>query len=264
MPDIQWNQQQWGPGTDWSQSGDGWSNAWGGPDMQWHGSLFPRVHRYLPAGTILEIACGFGRWTHYLKDSCQKLIAVDLVEKCVEACKVRFADSNHISYFVNDGKSLDFVADGSVDFVFSFDSLVHVEPEVIKTYVSQLPRILRKNGTAFIHHSNLGSYPAYQWSARIPKLRGLLSRTGFLERSFHNREPRMSAALMEKFVAEAGMSVISQETVNWRTTSDMIDCFSVIANTSEPQSGKRLLLENPAFMVEAAQLVKLAPLYGRK
>ncbi|MEK6280890.1 MAG: hypothetical protein AABN95_11100 [Acidobacteriota bacterium] len=28
----------------------------------------PRIHPFIPVGTILEIAPGYGRWTHYLKD----------------------------------------------------------------------------------------------------------------------------------------------------------------------------------------------------
>jgi hypothetical protein len=47
---------------------------------------------------------------------------------------------------------------GSVDFAFSFDSLVHAEADVIQAYVEQLASILRPGGAAFIHHSNLGQY----------------------------------------------------------------------------------------------------------
>ena len=33
-------------------------------DSQWFGLIFPRIHAFLPTGTILEIAPGFGRWTN--------------------------------------------------------------------------------------------------------------------------------------------------------------------------------------------------------
>jgi hypothetical protein len=71
--------------------GDEWSARWGGPGWHWRISLFPRIHGYLPWSTILEIAPSMGRWTHSLVERCERLIAVDLAEKCVDACKKRFA-----------------------------------------------------------------------------------------------------------------------------------------------------------------------------
>jgi ubiquinone/menaquinone biosynthesis C-methylase UbiE len=229
--------------------------------MQWYGVLLPRIHRHLPTGTILEIACGFGRWTNFLKDSCEKLVAIDLVEKCIEGCRARFADCSHIEYHVNDGRSLDFVDDAAIDFVFSFDSLVHVDPAVIKGYISQLPRILKKGGAAFLHHSNLGEYAQYRWAGKIPKLRGLLSRTRILERSIHNRDLTVCAPLIEQFAREAGLSCVSQELVNWRTRSALIDCFTTLVHGDTPQVLTNLVLRNGCFMREAKQLCKLSELY---
>ena len=48
------------------------------------------------------------------------------------------------------------VEDGSIDFVFSFDSLVHVEADVLDAYLDQLARKLTPDGVGFIHHSNMG------------------------------------------------------------------------------------------------------------
>ena len=99
--------------------------------MQWYGTLLPRIHRYLPTETILEIAPGFGRWTDFLKDHCRKPIVVDLSQKCIEACRERFKACSHIAYFVNDGQSLGMIEDHAVDFAFSFDSLVHAEDRAV-------------------------------------------------------------------------------------------------------------------------------------
>ena len=56
-------------------------------------------------------------------DHCQHLFVVDLSPACIEHCKKRFANRQNISYFTNDGRSLYMIADGSLDFVFSYDSL---------------------------------------------------------------------------------------------------------------------------------------------
>src|SRR5438552_9139347 len=158
MPTINENASQWDVSYDWHDYGDEWSHAWGGPEAQWFSTIFPRIHAFIPTDTILEIAPGCGRWTQFLKDNCRHLIAVDLSERCIETCKKRFSAYSHIDYYVNDGKSLDFISDKSIDFIFSFDSLVHADADVMEAYIRQLATKLRSNGVGFIHHSNVGSY----------------------------------------------------------------------------------------------------------
>ena len=58
---------------DWKDEGEEWSAPWGTSSAQWFGAILPRIRDCLPAETILEIAPGFGRWTHYLKDHCRDL-----------------------------------------------------------------------------------------------------------------------------------------------------------------------------------------------
>jgi ubiquinone/menaquinone biosynthesis C-methylase UbiE len=173
----------------WSQEGDEWSAPWGGTAALWWGSLFPRVRPFLPTETILEIAPGHGRITQFLKDYCHRLVLVDLAEGCIEACRRRFSACSHIEYHVNDGYSLDAVADRSVDFVFSFDSLVHAEADVIRAYVLELARKLKPDSVGFLHHSNLGSYPRAVFLARaVPSARvQALLRQAFLPNLGHWR-----------------------------------------------------------------------------
>jgi SAM-dependent methyltransferase len=158
MADVDHNLAIWSNEWDWSTQGDEWSAWWGDSRAMWYGALLPRIHSFLPAGTILEIAPGYGRWTQFLKDACEHLVIVDLTEGCIEHCRERFSASTNIEYHVNDGRSLAMVADGSIDFAFSFDSLVHVEADVMNAYLEQLASKLSPDGVGFIHHSNIGSY----------------------------------------------------------------------------------------------------------
>src|SRR4051812_9383186 len=123
MPTIEANYSRWDQTYDWGQAGEEWSTTWGSSHMQWYGTILPRIGKFLPANTIVEIAPGYGRWTRFLKGLCNNLIVVDLSEKCIDTCKRAFAECPHISYFVNDGRSLEMIPDRSIDFVFSFDSL---------------------------------------------------------------------------------------------------------------------------------------------
>jgi hypothetical protein len=47
------------------------------------------------------------------------------------------------------------IENGSIDFAFSFDSLVHAESDVMSSYAHELARVLKPGGVAFLHHSNL-------------------------------------------------------------------------------------------------------------
>ena len=51
-----------------------------GSEAQWFGCLYPRLHRLLLTGRILEIALGFGRRTNFLISACSNYIGFDLSE----------------------------------------------------------------------------------------------------------------------------------------------------------------------------------------
>src|SRR5256885_14191118 len=137
---------------DWKDAGEEWSAPWRTSAAQWKHAILPRIRDYLPTGTILEIAPGFGRWTYYLKDYCKELWIVDRIEECIEACRERFAADSRVRCYVNDGRSLSIIPDASVDFVFSFDSLVHTKPDVVDAYLRELGTKLKiGGGGVFLH-----------------------------------------------------------------------------------------------------------------
>lgn len=252
----------WWQRYDWDQSGDEWSRPWGGVDAQWFGALLPRIHRFLPAAEILEIACGYGRWTSYLKDNCHRLTAVDLSANCITACRERFADEPHMRFIANDGLTLPGVADASVDFAFSFDSLVHVDQSTIASYLSELRRVLKSDGAAFIHHSNLGAYSAgYTKLARIPKVGGALRRLHVVEYQ-HVRDPGVSADFVAREAERSGLRCIGQEIIPWLARRTFIDCISLIVPAESPSVRPNVVVRNRAFRDEPAYVSRLARVYG--
>jgi ubiquinone/menaquinone biosynthesis C-methylase UbiE len=263
MATIEDNVSSWDGGYNWKNRGDEWSSPWGGPFMQWYGSIYPRIKRHLPADSILEIACGYGRWTQYLKDMCEHLTAIDLSEECIRSCKLRFAKDSQIEYHVNDGKSLGMIPDDSINFVFSFDSLVHANETVIDAYLSQFARILKKDGVCFIHHSNLGEYHTLlSRFRRVPKLEGILARAGVLEKSLGWRDPKVDAKKVASFAERHGLRCVSQELVPWNTKRLYIDCMSTIVRKDSPIAWKNRVLRNATFMQEANNLLRLSSLYS--
>jgi ubiquinone/menaquinone biosynthesis C-methylase UbiE len=266
MPTVEENKKTWDDGIyKWSFQGDEWSAAWGNPSMQWYGTILPRIHRFLPTDSILEIACGYGRWTQFLKNLCHHLEVIELSDECIQACKKRFSESIHIKYHLNDGKSLDMISDNSINFVFSFDSLVHADETVMNAYISQLPRILKEDGVAFIHHSNLGEYShAYSRIRKIPRLENLLTRLGILEKTLHWREFGVSAKLVEALAKAQGLKCISQEVLNWGTKRTQIDCFSTIVKETSSLARENRFYRNSNFMQEVSNLSLISSLYSKK
>lgn len=235
MPDIQANLKQWS-NHDWSTGGDEWSVGYGGTDAMWAWTIMPRIAGLLPAKHILEIAPGYGRVTQFLAPSCDKLTVVDLTERCIDACKERFKDLNHIEYHVNDGRSLDMVEDGSVDFVFSWDSLIHVEEDVIAAYLEQLARKLTPGGTGFLHHSNLGEY------------RDMTTGELTIDNE-HWRAVGMSAERFRSLCREFGIRCVIQEIVPWSGTH-FTDCFSMFARERSSRFARPKVVRNDRFFVQ--------------
>ena len=245
MPSVEENVNHWSS-YDWSHAGDEWSKVWGGTSFLWYGTLLPRVQSFLPASRILEIAPGFGRITQYLKDQCETLEIVDLTQRCIDACRERFAEDSRLIYHVNDGRSLEMISDGSIDFVFSFDSLVHAEADVLEAYIFELARKMKPDAIGFIHHSNVD---------------GLKDENGKLPfENLHWRAESMSADRFADMCEQAGLEVLSQELVNWGG-QPLTDSFSVFALPGSRWAPARGRHENPKFMDEALALGRIAELY---
>lgn len=257
MPTIADNRAMWGDWYAWGDGGEEWSAAWGGSEAQWRWTILPRIERFLPTGRALEIAPGFGRFTHHLREHCARLVAVDLSEACVEACRERFAGDERVECHANDGRSLPMVEDGSVDFAFTFDSLVHAEEDVLEAYLHEFARVLAPEGTAFVHHSNLGEHRRYvRARRRLPRrVRERLIDAGMLDR-LHRRAPSASAARVRRLCAGAGLRCSEQELVNWGGTR-LIDCFSTIERASAGDPPARVV-RNAAFMAQAEEVRRRA------
>jgi hypothetical protein len=160
-----------------------------------------------------------------------------------------------MSFYVNDGKSLAMAGDAAIDFIFSLDSLVHVEAPVIDAYLAEFARILAPQGTAFIHHSNFADCLASPFATmltHIPLVRHLLFRTGMfgVKPNYHWRAESGSAHIVRELCRQHNLYCIRQEIVNWGGDVPN-DCFSVI---SRFPAGTCEIIENLGFMDEAEKI----------
>ena len=107
--------------------------------------------------------------------------------------------SSHVHCVLNDGRSLSMIPDSSVDFVFSFDSFVHPDRDVVEAYLRQLGTKLKIGGKGFIHHSNFGEY-VNSPRERLPEaLAKPLIKAKILDWA-HHRNPSMTADLFRALV----------------------------------------------------------------
>ncbi|HEY0633245.1 MAG TPA: class I SAM-dependent methyltransferase [Thermoleophilaceae bacterium] len=259
MAEVDQNLENWSSEWDWSHQGDEWSAAWGDTPALWHGALLPRIHSFVPAGTVLEIAPGYGRWTQYLKDLAERLVIVDLTQGCIDHCRRRFADAANIEYHVNDGRSLEMVDDGSVDLAFSFDSLVHAESDVIGAYLEQLARKLAPDGVGFIHHSNMGAYrPLARLARRVPgRAVGPLVKRGLLVNVIAWRAESVTAETVAEQCDRAGLACIGQEKISWEAGRYLIDTLSMFTRKGSRWDRPRAVVANPLFTSEARRMARL-------
>jgi len=247
MASVAENQVMWQERCPWEGGGDEWSSAWGSTSTLWHATIFPRIQAFLPAKNILEIAPGFGRCTQYLESQAATLVGVDLTTKCIDACESRFAGKNHLTFEQNDGYSLPMIPDDSVDFVFSWDSLVHAEADVVRSYLLELSKKLHEGGTGFLHHSNLGSFLDAQGRLMISNP--------------HWRGTTMSAKLFRDYCKEASLVCLAQETVAWGGVG-LNDCFSLFCKDESRLGTSPLVAENTTFWDEVLSLKSLERFYA--
>ena len=138
---------------DWNARGEEWT-----PSADWKASV---VRTFLDPlftkrSVILEIGPGVGRWTEYLVDKCDRLIGVDISERCVWECQRRFHDRPYATFEVGNGEDLPSVESGSIDVVWSFDVFVHINKQQFTSYVAEFARVLKPGGVGLIQHGSAG------------------------------------------------------------------------------------------------------------
>ena len=257
---IQDNKKTWND-CSFPENGDIWSRKWGNTDWLWNITIRPRLEAIRKAkreygfpyfGNTFEIASGMGRITRHLiryildqgNDDNYTLFGNDLTEKCVEHCNDQLQP--HYQGYLTDGKTIE-ADNNTLDFIFSWDSLVHTDKEVMYAYAKEIKRTLGEGGLAFIHHSNLGSF------VRIVELE-------------HLRDKEVSAEWFLEVCRDIGLYVVSQELIGWGC-NDLIDCFTVLRKPSKDGLNQMLVtkeIENPKFMEEAAIAKRLWTLYDNQ
>lgn len=134
---------------------DPYGMEWGDPDVS-PPLRYVRDHflrSYIsPDTTVLEIGPGGGRWTRYMLEA--KLIyAVDYHEELLGELR-KTIRSRNVSFIKNNGTDFPGIPAASVDFVFSFGTFVHLNVDLIESYLQNLKPVLKQDANVVLHYSD--------------------------------------------------------------------------------------------------------------
>jgi SAM-dependent methyltransferase len=157
---------------------------WGDPDV-WTPLQFIRdrfvVPFVNPDHIAVDIGCGGGRWTRYLLGF-KTVYAVDYYEQLLSEFRKTFSRYKHVKPIKNSGTDFPGVAPQSVDYVFSFGCLGHINQTLIDGYLAHIKQILKRGGNVVIHYSDKNKVMAQDrgFSDNTPEqMRALVLSHGF-------------------------------------------------------------------------------------
>jgi ubiquinone/menaquinone biosynthesis C-methylase UbiE len=145
------------------------------------------ISPYVTAETVaLEIGSGGGRWTKYLLNS-KEIIIVELNPEFFSYLKNRFKDNiSKFNFYKTSGYELDGIKTNYVDYIFTFGTFVHIDPEGIFSYLEHIKRVLKPKAIAVIQYSDK------------TKIRGRMAKT------FSDMNPKK----MEEFVSQYSFKIL--------------------------------------------------------
>jgi len=124
------------------------------------GNLSHVVKNYIepyvtPQSVVVEIGPGGGRWTKYLL-AAKEIILVELNPEFFPYLQERFKENlSKFRFYNTSGCELDGIDTDSVDFIFTFGTFVHIDPDDIHSYLGHIKRVLKPNAIAVIHYSDM-------------------------------------------------------------------------------------------------------------
>ena len=221
MPSYDWNRQRWTSSLQQyvqnqpGEYGDQWGTPDSRPDLQV--VLDTWLQPFVGTGqTILEIGSGGGRWTQFLLHSAA-LHCVDINRVMLDYIAKRFHTPAHLHPYQTSGSDLPDLAPGSVDFVFSFGTMVHIEPSDIGGYLDNLRPLLHAGSNVVLQYSDKTKPKAAQ------------------NIHFSNN----NALIMERMLCQRGFQVVRHDT-------ELLDHSNLIHARLAPEAPPPLTLSTEA------------------
>ncbi len=200
---LEFNRERWGNEDFWTGK-DQFGYRWGGGHQQTVGDISLLADEHLRPHLegrydlkVLELSPGGGRFTAELIRYASSLDVLDMNQSCLDVCVERFQYMpTPLRTYLNDGQSCEMIQDADYELIACYDSMVHMHPEIIESYVQQLGQRLAPGGVIWLDHAGKGA-----------------------EDRGHRTD--MTPERMARFFEAAGIAVVEQRFRNHR------DCVSV-------------------------------------
>jgi len=182
-------------------------------EEMWRNTILPFIEG-CDFSAVIDLAAGHGRNSSMLAAKTGRLLVMDIQAGNVEVCRCRFAGQPNVECAANNGFDLRPAADRAFTLVYCFDSMVHFDKDVVRSYLHDTRRVLRPGGRAFFHHSNHTG--GSDW------------RTGPHGRNYMSRE------LFASYAREAGLRTLRQRVLGWGDPSEKwghipdLDCLTLL------------------------------------
>lgn len=110
-----------------------------------------------PASVTGEIGTGGGRIARRVAPQVGEFHAFDVAPLMLDRAREALEEFPHCHFHVVDRPVLPADMEGCFDFIYSFDVFVHLDLHTQWCYLSEIARVLRPGGRAFVHTANLAS-----------------------------------------------------------------------------------------------------------
>jgi 2-polyprenyl-3-methyl-5-hydroxy-6-metoxy-1,4-benzoquinol methylase len=113
-----------------------------------------------PDSDVLELGCGGGKFSQRLAPNCRSLLCADISQAMIEHTRETLSQrgvGKNVGYRVLNGTDFAGLPSDSVDFIFSYDVMLHLQLQNVFSYMLDARRVLRENGVLMLHQINLAS-----------------------------------------------------------------------------------------------------------
>ncbi|MHA7967371.1 class I SAM-dependent methyltransferase [Paenibacillus sp. CAU 1782] len=199
---------------DWSNY---YTNAESGAMSQFQNYIKPIFEKYSMFNSewsTMDFACGRGRIANILKDKYKKIILCDISRDALDYCSKRFINERNFDYIQSEPESLSIESE-TLDFIYSWDAMVHFNYKMMDIYISEFSRILKTGGYCFIHHSNLNSVVSGQGNS--------------VSDNFHENphwRSNISSNDIKRMAKRNGFDILEQQVIDWGMEN--IDCITIL------------------------------------
>lgn len=101
--------------------------------------------------SVLEIGCGAGYGADYISKFASRTVAIDMKKEAIHHSQTNYG--NAVNFMMGDGTRLPFQAE-SFDLVVSFQVIEHIDLKRLLHYLSEIKRVLRKDGVFILSTPN--------------------------------------------------------------------------------------------------------------